>query len=73
MQSWVVAVEQFHFRVLNGLNYLLGYQFYAVVNAGQIFGGVQQEGCAGSEQGTAVSSDYSAVGKFYGRGVGILL
>ena len=57
VEAGVVASEVFDFRLLYGLNHLLGYEFHAVVDACQVLGGIEQQCGAGAEQGAGFGGD----------------
>ena len=51
MQTGVVTAEVVDFGVLYGFGELLGGEFDVVVDAGEVFDGVEDEGCARAEEG----------------------
>ncbi len=50
VQTRVVAMKEVHLGLLNGLYHPLGDEFDAMVDSGQMLGGIEDEGGAGAEQ-----------------------
>ena len=68
MQAGVASAQVFYLGVLYGFYQTLRNEFFAVVDACQMFGGVEDERGAGTEQIALLRSDDGAIGKFYGGG-----
>ena len=72
MEAGIVTVEQDGLGVLDRLYVGLWNQFDAVVDAGQVFGSIEQQCGTGSEKGTGVTGDNGAVGQLDSGCVGTL-
>ena len=61
VQARVAAVQHVDFGVLDGLYHFLRDELDAVVDAGKVLEGVEQQGSAGTEQFAAMGGDDGAV------------
>ena len=52
VQSRIASSEVLHLGLLDGLDEVLGNESHTVFYAGQVLGGIEQQGSAGAEQGT---------------------
>ena len=66
VQARVAAVQHVDLGVLDGLYHLLRDELDAVVDAGEVLEGVEQQGGAGTEEVACGGGDDGAVGKFDG-------
>ena len=70
MQTGIAASEILYFGLLDRLYHALGDEFHLVVDAGKIFGDIEQQGGTTAKQRTRLRRDDGAVGQFDGgRGV----